>query len=409
MDSFSLGKCALALLFLVLILFSSFQHVFALTSYEDDKNLICSEPPVLNGDGDIWVIEGYYNIWDSEDLNDNGVIDEADFYQKYPKRELFMETAFPVQSFPISSNGLPIGQNLYVLDHTELFFGDLDLGTGGVYSFGDSYCLTSGKMKAPDDYGHQTIAIRSGSLKAGGIHSQTAISIGSDDDKEESVENPSIHVRQDMSARFEITIFGGNVAVDGAIETFNAGEPGTVYIFGGKVNAGVISSTADLYIGDQTDSFGTNKEIQIQTNTMITCGSIFIEGGVVYAKSLGCRNDFFIADRTTLFNAINYTFVKPENGAYYLCRTKLTGLVPNRTATIHISNESYRAGVKTFTMAANSCGELFVWLLPGDVTSAAAIYIDSGTLPAKAAKIGEDGGTIVFSGGIDATNREDSL
>ncbi|HBR01535.1 MAG TPA: hypothetical protein DD738_02885, partial [Ruminiclostridium sp.] len=96
MDSFSLGKCALALLFLVLILFSSFQHAFALTSYEDDKNLICSEPPVLNGGGDIWVIEGHYNIWDGEDLNDDGAIDEADFYQRYPKRELFMETAFPV-------------------------------------------------------------------------------------------------------------------------------------------------------------------------------------------------------------------------------------------------------------------------------------------------------------------------
>ncbi len=117
------------------------------------RNITDEDQVFHAGQGDIWVYGDYYVIWGSEDLNDDGAIDISDFAIRYAEAEDFYAVARPMDpGHPITSYGVAVNQNLYQLGGGLLYFGNLNLGSGGLYGFGDSQgiYLESGILRAAE-------------------------------------------------------------------------------------------------------------------------------------------------------------------------------------------------------------------------------------------------------------------
>ena len=88
-------------------------------------------------DGDIYVRNGKYTIINE----DNDSSSEEQVYYVVDEKN------------PIRGTGEPINRNIYVRDETELYFDDLDLGTGGIYAenpyfIGLTLTLKDGSLRA---------------------------------------------------------------------------------------------------------------------------------------------------------------------------------------------------------------------------------------------------------------------
>ena len=114
-------------------------------------------------DGDIYVSNGQYIIRNKDDDSNS----EEPVVYKLNKDN------------PIRGTGEPINRNIYVLDNSELYFDELDLGTGGVYANSKSHP-------------YQWIDINGGTLRAKEMKSNHFIYLESDSDV-------NIYIEEDLT------------------------------------------------------------------------------------------------------------------------------------------------------------------------------------------------------------------
>ena len=145
----------------------------------------------------IWVSNGYYTIWEGENLVGALDIDEKDFYE-YLKSEPNMYLINSTN--PLSSYGNVINQNLYILDETELYFGDLNLGTGVVKSFDDD-----DGDEIDDNY---IVRIEGGTLTADKVEIADGLRIGPE---------ATVRVTENITAGNEVSSHGSIIDVGGSI------------------------------------------------------------------------------------------------------------------------------------------------------------------------------------------------
>lgn len=406
--------------------------------------------------GDIYVFNGQYTCW-------NG--DYEDFVAADVPADDWI--SFDAAN-PITSGGEAINRNMYVLDETELYFGDLNLGSGAVYSYStyiaeydgkEHYCdlnFEGGILKAAaidahgeiwieaeislfvdgdvisDDYvdtfgctldvggdiqapyvyfdsDHGPLFVTVGGdiiaytynqeggsvtvagditveyfpneqyptlsdcqvdydklsvmlfddycdynfteLKVGGsISAYNEIGIGYEhyyfDNQylgQVSNDYPEIpvvlHVAGDLEAGDEIAVGEGNITVGGAIRTINGQAADTIYIFGGKIQAGEIESATRLFIGASSDTYELNDTIEIdvtgdisaadeitifggsvtadgtiQTTSEQQLDTIYIFGGAVNADAISSVTSIFIGDDDNSFETNDEILVYVTDG-----------------------------------------------------------------------------------------------
>jgi len=245
---------------------------FAVTSfevdYDDETMTVLGSPFILQGaatiknvaledmtdslDGDIWVCMDYYVVWDSEDLNESGDIDAGDFFDAFPSPGDFYAAAQPVdQADPLTSGGAPINKNLYVLDETDLYFGDLNLGSGRVCSLSEGYInieggtLRASKMDVDDtlwiDTAAEVIVIGDITAQKGMYSYGCCLEVGGD------IKAPSVYFDCDYGPLF--------VTVQGNIDSGEYGQlGGSVTVYGDILANGEVlsewNSYADVEVGN---------------------------------------------------------------------------------------------------------------------------------------------------------------
>ena len=113
-------------------------------------------------DGDIYIAENKYTIINDLDESEG----EPRVYYDISKEN------------PIRGTGEPINRNIYIDDNSsELYFENLDLGTGGIYTR-DRF------------YASPTIDIRGGTIYAKEMHSHSSIDLSS---------STSIYIKEDVT------------------------------------------------------------------------------------------------------------------------------------------------------------------------------------------------------------------
>ena len=180
-------------------------------------------------EGDIWVCDDNDNnnfyIWDSVDIDESGKIDTYDFLEFNNSDEFSLEPHVLDYFHTVTSNGEAINSNIYAVVSSEIYFGDLDLGTGGVYGY--SY-------EIEDEVGPYTyypdINLEKGKLTTNNIYGEYYIWIDVDMD---------LYVKEDIVCDY-IESYGGTIAVDGDItapEVWFDSEYGPLYVtVGGNIN-----------------------------------------------------------------------------------------------------------------------------------------------------------------------------
>ncbi len=236
-----------------------------------------------------------------------------------------------------------------------------------------------GSIRTTDSMQERTIYIYGGKVVAENIDSATAIFIGDSEDYYGINNEIVVDVTGDITAAYEICIYGGSVTAAGTIETTNpiSMNPDTIYIYGGKISAAILSSATGIVIGSYMDNYRTNDEILIIVDGGIAAETyIDIYGGTIFAESVSCSDDFFIHDSATLFNAINdEEGTEPYNeNNYQLYRTILSGLIPGGLAEITVEYFNYDY-TKTFTATADENGQVFVWLVGNSHLGGTAVYL----------------------------------
>jgi len=213
------------------------------------------EDQVLNdAQGDIWVWGGYYTLWGSEDLNDDGTIDEYDFFTRFAVLEDFYATAHPIDpGHPITSCGVAVDNHLYQIDDGLLYLGDLNLGTGSFYGFGDE----------------QYIDLESGTLRAAEIDIPYELWFE---------KGTTTIVKEDITAGYEIYSYGCNLEVGGDItatdEVYFDSDCGPLFV---TVHGDII-----------TEDYGHSG------------GSVRVDGSIMASDEIYCDDDYADHNATEL-------------------------------------------------------------------------------------------------------------
>ena len=141
-----------------------------------------TDPGFYNGD--IYVYNGRYTIW-------NGGPDDFDASDET------LEWHDVDSDDPIIGTGSPINKNIYVLDNTDIYFKNLDLGKGGLYSHGD--------FDTENDY---STNLEGGVLRAKEIkvNGSLYIDYGSD-----------IYIKEDIEVGYNLYSYGSIINVGGNI------------------------------------------------------------------------------------------------------------------------------------------------------------------------------------------------
>lgn len=137
-------------------------------------------PIAASANSDIYVYDDQYTIWDGD-------------YENWDQSEVW----YPVdEANPISGSGQVVNRNLYLIDDTDLYFDDLDLGTGGLYTH------------TSNDDDENCVCIEGGTLKASEINVCEDLWIG---------EDARVIVKNNITAGYEVYSYGGVLAVGGDI------------------------------------------------------------------------------------------------------------------------------------------------------------------------------------------------
>lgn len=327
-------------------------------------------------DGDIYVKNDQYTIWDGP-------------YEDWEQSEKW----YPLdKGNPIEGTGQAINKNIYVLDSTEMYFKELDLGTGGVYLHEDYWVVG-----APFE-----MKLSGGSLRTKEIKDP------SDNFSVIMIENDSnIHIEEDITGA-NVELNGGKIEVGGDIVTVilnsnfdsqSAKIAGDVkaYLFiqhGGKIQIG-----GDLKVGFNKVDYVQNKEDwydgygvvigifqeeypELHVDGHISCTEFLaIYDGAVFADSISMEpgGKIFIDDKVTLFNTIANDEVEAYNldghePMYRMYRTTLKGLLPNQEVDLVMSYDDYDDYTKEFTATADENGNVYVWLVGNQKLSGTATY-----------------------------------
>ena len=223
----------------------------------------------------------------------------------------------------------------------------------------------------------KTIYIYGGHITAGEITSSTDLNIGAAFDNYDLNDTIVIDVTGDLSAAYDITIYGGEINVGGTIQTLVA-ETDTICIYGGQVKADTIDSMSSVVVGSSGNYLGGNGDLAVAANNITALNDIVLYGGVIDANSIYCEGDFYIDDAATLINAVladgsssPYNYVNDTN--YPLYRTTLSGLIPDTFVDITVEYSNYQYA-KNFFTSANDDGEVYVWLVGNSTLSGGAYY-----------------------------------
>ncbi len=316
---------------------------FFVTLVEDYSDYNFTE---LNVGGDI-------TVSDSE-LDKQGIISIGNYssgYEGYDRYNNYI---------PIVVN---VAGNIEAADEISIYEGTITAG---------------GAIKTTSTYSPHTIYIYGGNVTAASIESLSNIFIGESFDTYGLNDKILINLTGDMVASYNITIYGGDINVGGAIETTD-NEGNTINIYGGYIDAGSIDSATDVYIGDQEDYYGTNSEIKINAGSITAAYNLQIYAGIVHAETVYANSLFDIYNDAVLFDAqLTEGSVAPQYAGNEVSmeRVTISGLIPSALAMITInSGESYS---KTFKGPSDISGNLVVWLMQSNNYSGTAVYRQTG-------------------------------
>ncbi|HZJ98469.1 MAG TPA: hypothetical protein VFC79_00595, partial [Tissierellaceae bacterium] len=303
-------------------------------------------------DGDIYVKNDKYTIWDGayEDWEDS-------------------EKWYPLdKENPIKGTGQAINKNIYVLDTTEMYFDDLDLGTGGVYLHEDYWPAVA---PAPFE-----MKLLGGKLRTKEIKDSSdgfyILTIGNDS---------NIYVEKDIIG-VNLELNGGKIEVGGDIKavtlqsgdkansqnsTLYASVRGDVQLLGLALRGGKLQIDGDLKIGYYEDAYFLQEyweygrefsyvivleegefiinDSELHVGGNISCPDLLaLMDGSVFANSISMEGDakIYIDDKVTLFNTIANDEVEAYNldgyePMYRMYRTTLKGLLPNQEVDLVMS------------------------------------------------------------------------
>lgn len=321
-------------------------------------------------DGDIYVYDNKYTIVGDSDENGSG------------------EYSISKEN-PIRGTGEPINRNIYIYDdYTELYFDNLDLGTGGIYTLDNFWespriNIIDGTLYANEMYSHSSIA----------LSPSTSIYI-----KEDVIgaritcDASQIDIGGDIIARV-IGFFGRtgqpDIKVGGSVKCHRFSSEGSVQIDGDltvsyfdtdylKIRQIPTQTNSDNSVWIEPDE-GENPIMFYVGGEISADDNIEISNSTAFVNSMNSKNGHIkVDDNSTLFNAVNKNpDVIPSNfsePALNLHRTTLSGLIPNREANIVISYDDHDDYTKEFIATANAEGQVFVWLVGNKNLSGTAIY-----------------------------------
>ncbi len=340
-------------------------------------------------DGDIYIKGGKYTIWDGA-------------YEDWEQSETWYDLN---KDNPIKGTGQAINKNIYVLDRTEIYFDDLDLGTGGVYIHKDYW------PGVPQPF---AIRLLGGRLRTKEIKDPSdryyELVIGNDSD---------IYVEKDIIGVY-LDFCGGKIEVGGDIRavgiytgyietgqksTLDVKVKGDVQLLKLRMRGGKIQIDGDLnvayyegaYFGKEEWEYDSefNYIISINEGEFITNDSelhvggniscsdfLMLLGGSVFANSIsmGGKANISIDDKVTLFNTIAnpeveaYTLLEDGEFGHRMYRTTLRGLLPNQQVDLVISYDDFEDYTKEFTATADENGNVYVWLVGNQKLSGTATY-----------------------------------
>ncbi|HZK00884.1 MAG TPA: hypothetical protein VFC79_12785, partial [Tissierellaceae bacterium] len=286
---------------------------------------------------------------------------------------------------------------------TEMYFKELDLGTGGVYLHEDYWVVG-----APFEMKLSGGKLRTKEIKDPSDRFYILI-IGNDS---------NIYVEKDIIG-VNLELNGGKIEVGGdirAITLFTGYEAnsqkstldvrvmGDVQLLGLGIEGGKLQIDGDLKVGYYEEAYyekkdwefdegfnyiislhegkfiNTDSELHVDGN--ISCADLLaILDGAVFANSISMKSDgkIYIDDKVTLFNTIANDEVEAYNldgyePMYRMYRTTLKGLLPNQEVDLVMSYDDYDDYTKEFTATADENGNVYVWLVGNQKLSATATY-----------------------------------
>ena len=201
--------------------------------YDVELSFVISE-----NDGDIWVRGNEFYIWDSLDVDGSERIDSYDFLEFYNSDDFSLEPHTMDYHHTITSKGTAINKNIYVVDsdyygeyYPGLYFGDLNLGAGGVYGYSYDREGNEGQYTYyPDIY------LEKGKLAVNNIYSEERYDWGGYIWVDESM---NLFVKEDIVCDY-IESYGGTIVVDGDIiapDVYFDSDDGPLYVtVGGNIN-----------------------------------------------------------------------------------------------------------------------------------------------------------------------------
>ncbi|NCB74870.1 MAG: S-layer homology domain-containing protein [Clostridia bacterium] len=235
-----------------------------------------------------------------------------------------------------------------------------------------------GAIRTTSSYIPRTIYIYGGNITAASIQSATNLYIGNSEDLYGLNDKILINLTGNMVAAYNITIFGGDINVGGAIET-TVTESDTINIYGGYIDTGNIQSATDIYIGDGSDYYETNNDIIINAGSITAAYNLQIYAGIIHAETVYANGLFDIYNDAVLFDAQleeGATNPKYAGNEIYMERVTISGLIPSALSMITVSSGQEYS--KTFSGASDSSGNLVVWLMQSNNYSGSAIYRQTG-------------------------------